>query len=375
MVNRKEARIYLEDGTVLSGEGFGSNSVKVGELVFTTAMNGYPESLTDPSYAGQVLIMTHPLVGNYGVPKKEVEKGILSNFESEKIHVEALVISELTNSEKWNSKLDLDEWLSREGVPGISGIDTRYLTKKVRSEGAMMCVVAVGAGPKDPVEYLKNRYTKINFVESVSPKKPVIHETGDKNIVVVDCGVKHGILKNLARLGYGIVRVPYNYTTDQIMSFNPAGIVYSNGPGNPHLLSPVVESMRGLLEYKMPIFGICLGHQIASLALGGSVRKMKFGHRAVNKAVVDTISKNAYITTHNHGYATLPQDMPKSGRVWLISPDDDVVEGAIYEKHNMITTQFHPEAMPGTNDANFIFNRFDRMVKENMKKGKRANGR
>jgi carbamoyl-phosphate synthase small subunit len=363
----KEARVYLEDGTTLSGEGFGSDSVRVGELVFTTAMNGYPESLTDPSYAGQVLIITHPLVGNYGVPKKEVKEGILHNFESEKIHVESLVISELTKSEKWNSSLDLEDWFQREGVPGISGIDTRCLTKKVRNEGNMMCVIAVGRQPEDPMKLLANKYTEINFVENVSPKKPIIHNTGNKNIVVIDCGVKHGILKNLARLNYNIVRVPYNYTTDQIMSFDPCGVVYSNGPGNPHLLTQVVESMKGLLEYKKPIFGICLGHQIASLALGGDVRKMKFGHRAVNKAVVDMISKNAYITTHNHGYAMLPQDMPKSGKIWFMSPDDEVVEGAIYEKNNMMTTQFHPEAMPGTNDANFIFDQFDRMIKQSMK--------
>ncbi len=179
----------------------------------------------------------------------------------------------------------------------------------------------------------------------------------------MDCGVKHGILKNIAKLGYNVIRVPYDYTADQIVSFKPAGVVYSNGPGNPNLLSPVVKSMQDLLGYKIPIMGICLGHQIASLALEGKVRKMKFGHRAVNKAVVDVISQHAYITSHNHGFAVLPEDVPQKGKIWLMSPDDSVVEGIMYKDHNMMTTQFHPEGQPGTNDASFIFNMFDRMVK------------
>lgn len=358
------AYIYLEDGTVLSGAAFGAKTVKSGELVFTTSMNGYPESLTDPSYAGQIMIITHPLVGNYGVPRKEAKDGILSNFESEKIQAEALIVSELTHSSKWNSKLDLADWLSEEGVPGITGIDTRLLTKKVREKGVMMCAVSTKGKLANPKKELSADYNSINFVEKVSPKKPIIQSTGKRNVVIVDCGIKHGILKNMAKLGYNVVRVPYNYTASQIMAFKPAGVVYGNGPGNPNLLQPVVKSLQDLLGYKVPIIGICLGHQIASLALGGSVRKMKFGHRAVNKSVVDTISQHAYITSHNHGYAMLPEDVPKKGKIWLVSPDDNVVEGVIYKEHNMITTQFHPEGQPGTNDAGFIFNQFDRMIKE-----------
>lgn len=357
------AYIYLEDGTTFSGESFGSGAVKTGELVFTTSMNGYPESLTDPSYAGQILIFTHPLIGNYGVPKKEAKDGILSNFESEKIQVKGAVVSELTKSKKWNSKLDLGEWMESDGVPGISGIDTRLLTKKVREKGAMMCVISTKGKINDPKKALSEDYTTINYVEQVSPKKPIVQSLYKKSVVVVDCGVKHGILKSISNLGYNVIRVPYDYTANQIISFKPAGIIYANGPGNPNLLKPVTDSLKGVLEYKLPVFGICLGHQIASLALGGKVRKMKFGHRAVNKAVVDMISKKAYITSHNHGYAMLPEDMPKSGKIWLMSPDDNVVEGAIYKEQNMITTQFHPEGKPGTNDAGFIFKMFDRMIK------------
>ncbi len=356
--------VYLEDGTVLVGEGFGSDSVKSGELVFTTAMNGYPESLTDPSYAGETMIITHPLVGNYGVPQPKLTNGILSNFESEKVHISALIVSELTRSEKWSSHTNLDDWLTREGVPGISGIDTRMLTKKVRDNGAMMCVVSTKGELKGPKKALGQNYAEINFVEHVSPKRPVTHQGAGRTVVVVDCGVKHGILKSISGLGYNIVRVPYDYTTDKIMSLDPSGVLYSNGPGNPNTLSPVIESMKGIIEYKVPILGICLGHQIACLALGGSVHKMKFGHRAVNKGVVDISTKKACITSHNHGYAVFSDGLPKSGKTWFISPDDNVIEGMVYKKQNMITTQFHPEGKPGTNDASFVFGMFDRMIRE-----------
>lgn len=357
------AYIYLEDGTVLSGASFGHKSVRSGELVFTTSMNGYPESLTDPSYSGQVLIITHPLVGNYGVPKKKAIGRILSNFESERIHVEGLIVSELTSSDKWSSEMDLDEWMRTYEVPGISGIDTRMLTKRVRDNGAMMCAISTGGRIRNPEKELGKKYTKINFLERVSPKSPIMHGSGRRSIVVVDCGVKHGILQSISKLGYKVVRVPYDYTADKIMSYNPSGIVYSNGPGNPNMMSKTVGSMRSILEYKLPVFGICLGNQIATMALGGKVRKMKFGHRAVNKAVIDVITKRAYITTHNHGYAVLRKDMPKGAKMWFVSPDDDIVEGMKFEGYNMITTQFHPEARPGTNDAEFIFRTFDKMVK------------
>ncbi len=357
------AYIYLEDGTVLEGEGFGSKTIRSGELVFTTAMNGYPESLSDPSYKGEIMIITHPLIGNYGVPKKDIKEGIIGNFESGRVQVEALIISELTRSSKWNGKLDLSGWFEQEGVPGISGVDTRMLTKKVRDKGVMICAVSTKGKIADPKKALDYDFNSINFVEQVSPKKPVIHETGKKTVVVVDCGVKQGILKNIAKLGYKVVRVPYNYTADQITSLEPVGVVYSNGPGNPNLLKPVVSSMQNLLEFNIPILGICLGHQIAGLAMGGKVKKMKFGHRAVNKAVVDSASRKAYITSHNHGFAMYPDDVPKKGKIWLMSPDDNVVEGMRYEEDNMITTQFHPEGQPGTNDAGFMFNIFDRMIK------------
>lgn len=359
MADSKEAWLCLEDGTVIKGSGFGAEAKASGEVVFTTAMNGYPESFTDPSYKGQILVMTHPLIGNYGVPEKISSKGILENFESEDIKPEGIIISELTRPTKWNSTMDLDQWLKNDKIPGMQGVDTRMLTKKVREHGVMLGTICnSGEQPKMDRSY---DYEKINFVERVSPKEPITHELGRENIVVVDCGIKHGLLYDLSAFGYNLVRVPYNYSADKIMSYNPVGIFYSNGPGNPNLLSDVVKNFSDLLEYKVPTLGVCLGHQIATLALGGKVSKMKFGHRAINKAVVDVKSKMAYITTHNHGYALYSKDMPEGVETWFMSPDDDVVEGII--RDNLITAQFHPEARPGTNDGKFILGLFSKMIK------------
>jgi carbamoyl-phosphate synthase small subunit len=201
-------------------------------------------------------------------------------------------------------------------------------------------------------------------VELVSPKKPIIHEFGKKNVVVVDFGVKHGILQHIAQMHYNVVRVPYNYTAEQVMAFDPVGVVYSNGPGNPNLLLEEAKTLRKIMEYRIPTLAICLGHQLAAIALGKEVTKMKFGHRAINKAVVDVSTHRSYITTHNHGYAIYPENIPEEAKLWFISPDDNVVEGMVSEKYNLITTQFHPEARPGTNDATFIFGMFERMVKD-----------
>ncbi|MGC8623594.1 MAG: glutamine-hydrolyzing carbamoyl-phosphate synthase small subunit [Candidatus Micrarchaeia archaeon] len=360
-MRKEKAYLYLEDGTVLEGIGFGARKIGAGEAIFTTSMNGYPESLTDPSYKGQLLVVTHPLVGNYGVPEKVYKNGILADFESESIKVEGLVISELTEGYKWNSFMNLDTWLESEGIPGIYGVDTRMLTKKIRDNGVLGGVLSVGAPIKSYKKYLAD-YEKKNFIAQVSPRKPIEYKNGRQLVVVVDMGVKHGILAELYKLGYSLVRVPYNYPADKILSYEPAGVVYSNGPGNPAILKDAIKSFTKVAEYKIPIFGICLGHQIATLAFGGSVEKMKFGHRAINKAVIDMNTRRSYITTHNHGYAVYPSGIPHESEVWFLSPDDNVVEGLIFKGRNIMTTQFHPEARPGTNDAGFIFSYFQKMI-------------
>ena len=355
--------LYLEDGTLIEGYGFGAKGIRAGEIVFTTAMNGYVESLTDPSYKGQILIVTHPLVGNYGVPKKEYKQGILVNFESEKIQVEGLVVSEHTEPIKWNSAMSLHEWLKSEGIPGIYDVDTRMLVKKIRTFGTMMGVIASGQELEDPKKFLEKKYDEIDFTKYTSPKSPIFHPNNGELIVVIDCGIKHGILNALYDKGFSIVIVPCNYTSEKIMEFNPKGILLSNGPGNPNLLKNQIETFSELIEYKIPLFGICLGHQIATLALGGKIRKMKFGHRAINKPVVDAQSNKCYITTHNHGYGIISrEDLPPNTKVWFYNPDDGTIEGIIHEKLPIITTQFHPEARPGPWDVTWVFDKFKKMV-------------
>ncbi len=353
----KKAYLYLGDGTIFEGFSFGGEKDANGEIVFTTSMNGYPESLTDPSYKGQILIISHPLVGNYGVPKKSYRGNILENFESEHIMIEGLVISELTKGFKQNSASDLAQWLESEGIPGIYGVDTRMLIKNIREHGVLPAVISTER--KEKLNFKK--YDRTNFVEQVSIKKPVKLGSG-KRVVVVDFGVKHGILDNLAKRGLEIVLLPWNADPDEIMSYNPKGIVFGNGPGNPALLEQPINTIREIVEYKIPTLGICLGHQLIALALGGKVKKMKYGHRAINKSVIDLFSGRSYITTHNHGYALYKDDVPKGAKIWFLSNDDGVVEGMKIEKYNIMTVQFHPEARPGTNDTLFVFDEFARRI-------------
>lgn len=355
--------IYLEDGTFIEGCGFGAKGIKAGEVVFTTSMNGYVESLTDPSYRGQILIITHPLVGNYGVPYLIVENGILKNFESEHIQAEGLVVAEETEPFKWNSGRSLHKWLLDEGIPGVSNVDTRMLVKKIRTKGVMMGIIASGYEIEDPKKYLEVKYDEIDFTKYTSPKEPIYHTNDGSTIVVIDCGIKHGILNALYQRGFNIIRVPCNYTANQIMKFNPKGIIISNGPGNPNLLKEQVNTISQLVEYKIPILGICLGHQLLSITLGGKVKKMKFGHRAINKPVINVEDGKCYITTHNHGYGILNKnDLPPNTKPWFYNPDDNVIEGFVHEKLPIITTQFHPEARPGPWDVTWVFDKFKFMV-------------
>lgn len=367
--NEEIGFLYLEDGTLIKGKGFGAKGIRAGEIVFTTAMNGYPDSLTDPSYRGQILVFTHPLIGNYGIPEKRTVNGILTNFESEVIQVEGVVIAEHTEPFKWNSAMTLDSWLKKEGVPGLQDVDTRAIVKKVRSFGVMMGVVASGIDFDDVnvKKYLEKKYDEIDFTQYTSPKAPIIHQgNSEETIVLVDCGIKHGILYQLYQRGFTIVRVPCNYSVNKIMDFDPKGIVFGNGPGNPNLLRDLAQNFREVTEYKLPILGICLGHQIATIALGGKVKKMKFGHRAVNKPVIDTTTNRCYITTHNHGYGILSkEDLPPNTKLWFYNPDDGTVEGWIHEKLPIITTQFHPEARPGPWDVTWVFDKFKKMVVKN----------
>jgi carbamoyl-phosphate synthase small subunit len=367
-----KSHLCTRDGFIVGGFRFGAHKKAIGELVFTTSMTGYPESLTDPSYKGQILVFTHPLVGNYGVPRKKLISGtnLPSNFESEHIQAEGVIVSEYTSGTKWDSESTFDSWLKRESIPGIYGIDTRALTIRLRDNGTSIGVISDNS--KDAKDLDTYDYESINFVKMVSPKKPVYCKVSGRKqkgtIVVMDFGAKNGFINDLLSLGYDIIRAPWDSPAQEILDFGPSGIVYGNGPGNPNLLGEAISNIRELLDTGIPSMGICLGHQLAAIALGGKIKKMKFGHRAVNKGIVNRMDNKAYITTHNHGYALSKRNIPASAKVLFESIDDNVVEGLADRKHNLITTQFHPEARPGAWDTRFIFNMFYRMMQNGKRK-------
>ena len=361
---------------VFKGCGFGGSGTRIGELVFSTGMIGYPEALTDPSYRGQILILTNPLIGNYGVPcVRRLKNGLLANFESESIQVEGLVISNLMPSSHWSMCYDLDQWLRMYGTPGIYGVDTRYLVKLIRDFGTVMAAVVVSEHVDDMdvhglFDSLKGAfYDDLDLVDRVTIREPILHNADENRdspiILVVDCGVKHGILRNIVGRGYSVARIPcksdptkYIYRYDRVV-----GIVYSNGPGNPIKLDQTISYIRSVIELDIPILGICLGHQLISLALGCDIFKLKYGHRGHNKSVINTLSNRCYISTHNHGYAVGFDSVRGSGfRVWFIDPDDRIIEGLIHRTKPIITTQFHPEASPGPNDTTWIFDLFIKMI-------------
>ncbi len=371
------AKLILEDGTVFDGIGFGYPSEIAGEVVFNTGMVGYTETLTDPSYRGQILCLTYPLVGNYGVPNADIkdEYGLPKFFESDRIQVKALVIHELSDiASHWSCTKTLDQWLYEEKIPGIYGIDTRELTKKLRVRGVMMGAVIVSEKPindsqvKDVLSSAK--YEGVNFMPEVSTDKP--QEYGDKNsepVVVIDTGVKYSIIRNIIRTGFRVVRLPWNATTEQVSSYNPKGVVISNGPGDPKVCTSTIKTASNLIKAEVPTLGICLGNQILALAGGADTYKLKFGHRGQNKPCVDKRSNQVYVTSQNHGYGIDPKTLSRAGfKVWFANADDDTVEGIEHKDKPVIAVQFHPEASPGPYDCMFVFDRFKEIISTGMKK-------
>ena len=364
--------MILHDGTVLRGEGFGSSAISYGELVFNTGMVGYTETLTDPSYAGQLLTLTYPLVGNYGVPDpSQVDAdGIPTHFESDRIQVRGLVVHELSRAAShWNLAMTLDEWLHREGVPGISGIDTRELTKRLRTGGAIMAALAVSDDPIDEGMVLRQlhdarSYTSEEFVAGVSTTRDMTYGSGER-IVVVDAGAKNAIFRCIRSLGYSAVRVPWNAPIEHIISYKPKGVVISNGPGDPLMCAPTISVARSLIRMNIPTLGICLGAQIIGLAGGARTYKLKYGHRGQNKPCLDTEDGQVYVTSQNHGYCIDPKSIDGSEfKLWFTNTDDHTVEGIRHRERNCIAVQFHPEASPGPYDCKFVFERLRSMMEE-----------
>jgi carbamoyl-phosphate synthase small subunit len=362
----ESAFLALEDGSIFKGKFFGEKKPAYGEVVFTTAMYGYPELLTDPSYRGQMLVITHPLVGNYGVPEPVVVDGVLDNFESDRVQVEALIVSECTNGSRHDSKWTLSQFLKEYDVPGIEGIDTRMLVKKLRLNGTMQGIISQSAD----IGEIEKTYETTDFTRFTQPPDKIEHNSeAEHTVVVVDYGVKHGILKHLLNSGFRVVRVPGSWDTNKILDEEPVAVVLSNGPGNPLILQRQIQTAKELVEYGAPIFGICLGHQLLSLAMGCRVQKMPYGHRGVNKPVMEASSNLCFITTHNHGYALSKQELGDPSWVpWFYSIDDGFIEGFIHERRPIMSVQFHPESRPGVDDTAWLFKKFWLMVQKHCKR-------
>jgi len=370
-IKKKKAILILEDGTYFVGKGFGASKQISGEVVFSTSMVGYPEALTDPSYRGQILTLTYPLVGNYGVPPYDLNLGLPLYFESDCIQLQGLVIHELChNPYHWASIRTLDTWLSDEGIPGIYGVDTRHLTKKLRAHGVMLGILKVCEIGEEP--NLDKLLTKIksipdpnltDLVSQVSVKKPIHYKVEGKNtVVLIDCGVKYSIIRNLLKRGISVVRVPYDFSAEEILEYQPCGVFLSNGPGDPKQCIKTIESVRKLVE-EVPLMGICLGAQILTLSLGGDTYKLKYGHRSQNQPALDLKTNRCYITTQNHGYAIANESIEKTPlRTWFINPNDKTVEGVKHGSKPVFAVQWHPEASPGPYDTGFLFDTFAKML-------------
>jgi carbamoyl-phosphate synthase small subunit len=367
-----KAVLVLEDCSTFACYGFGAPKKVTGEIVFSTSMVGYPESLTDPSYKGQILTFTYPLVGNYGVPPYEKENGVLKHFESDDIKVTGFVVHELCkNPFHWASTRTLDQWLKDEDVPGIYGIDTRKLTKKLRVKGVMLGILHVCEADEEPdLPKLLKEVEDVpdpNFTDlakQVTTKKPIRYSVGGKKTaVVIDCGVKYGILRNLLRRGFDVVRVPYDFSAEQILEYKPDGVMISNGPGDPKQCVKTVEAVRELVDVDMPMMGVCLGTQILALALGGDTYKLKYGHRSQNQPALDLETKRCYITTQNHGYTVKRDSLKDTGlEAWFMNANDKTVEGVKHKTKPAFALQWHPEASPGPYDTEFLFDRFKKLT-------------
>jgi carbamoyl-phosphate synthase small subunit len=352
-----KAELILQDGARFAGIAFGAATSIAGEVVFNTGMVGYGESMSDPSYAGQILVLTYPLIGNYGIPVNgEIARSagnvLSAHFESERIHVKALVVSNLSQGfSHWSALESLQAWMSRHGVPGIQGIDTRALTKHLRSSGCMLGKVVV----EDRDVAWDDPNTR-NLVAEVSIAKPEVHPgTGTGRILLVDLGCKHNIVRSLLRRGVTVVRVPWNHDWSRE---DVDGVVLSNGPGDPKMCKETIEVIRKAMRRGLPIFGICLGHQVLSLAAGGDTYKLKFGHRGQNQPCIEVGTRRCHITSQNHGYAVNEQSLRDDWRPWFFNANDGTNEGIRHRSEPFCSVQFHPEAQPGPTDTDYLFDEF-----------------
>ncbi|AEH51598.1 glutamine-hydrolyzing carbamoyl-phosphate synthase small subunit [Pseudothermotoga thermarum] len=379
----KKALLAFEDGSYFFGTNFGASGETFGEAVFNTSLVGYQEVLTDPSYAGQIVIMTYPEIGIYGINNED--------FESDGIKVNGFVVFRaIKEAFNFRATTTLDEFLKRYNVIGIEGVDTRAITKKIRSKGTMKAAIStLDLEPSSLVKRVRESADigKLDLVKKVTCQQEAVEDFDGAKIVVIDCGVKYGIIRELEQLGAKLIRLRYDFEVDQIKKIKPDGVLISNGPGDPKILKKTVENIRNLLKFEVPLVGICLGHQLIALAVGGQTYKMKFGHRGINHPVKDLRTQKVLITTQNHGYAVDPKsfgiDLPEEvwkidfsksfvgkslegfGQVQIthISLNDCTVEGLRLIDKPVFCVQFHPEASPGPHDSKDFFKDFAKLMR------------
>lgn len=354
-----KATLILDDGTRFEGESFGYEGNVYGEVVFNTAMTGYPESLTDPSYAGQLMVLTYPLIGNYGVPSDEGDRDGIERFmESDKIYASGLIVSDYSErNSHWNAEESLADWLKREKIPAITGIDTRHLTQVIREHGVMMGTIKVESAAGEPE---KADYNDINYVARVSTPEIKVYGRGEqrKKVVLVDCGAKNNIIRCLVDRGIEVIRVPWDHDFNN-MEFD--GLFISNGPGNPEQCVTAVDNIRRFISNKdenRPLMGICMGNQLLAKAAGATIYKLKYGHRSHNQPVRMEGSDRCFITSQNHGFAVDVSTLDKEWEPYFTNMNDGSNEGIRHKTKPWFSAQFHPEASGGPVDTEFLFDRF-----------------
>jgi carbamoyl-phosphate synthase small subunit len=358
------ASLALDDGTVFNGEFFGSSRIVCGEVVFNTGMTGYVETLTDPSYAGQILVLTYPLIGNYGVPEPRAARTVARPYESNRIQVQGLVVQQYIDAHShYAASRSLHQWLTDENVPAVTGVDTRTLTRRLRQHGTMRGWLF----PENlSADEAKVRAVSVDMQEEVfyrvAPAEPVTYGTGDLTVLLVDAGAKDNLVRSLLERGVRVIRAPWHVALAPLAKQSD-GILIGNGPGDPKDLGALVEQIRNLLgDATKPIFGVCLGNQLMALAAGGDTYKLPYGHRGVNQPVQDLLTHRCYITSQNHGYAVKDESLPPEWEPWFVNVNDGTNEGIRSRVKPYFSVQFHPEAHPGPRDTAFLFDDFLRMV-------------
>lgn len=359
MLKVKQAKLTLEDGTVFVGKSFGAEESVAGEVVFYTAMTGYPESLTDPSYTGQILVSTYPMIGNYGVPVDHQENGIHKFYESHKLHITGLIISDYSfEFSHWNAQKSLSDWLKEYKVPGLFDIDTRALTKILREKGSMLGKIEF----ENEIDFYDPN--KENLVAVASCAQREVYGDGEHKVVLIDCGVKNNIIRCLLDRGATVIRVPWNY---DFTGEEYDGVFISNGPGDPAKCDATVQHIRHVIDNEKPIMGICLGNQLLARAAGAETYKLKYGHRSHNQPVLLEGTNKCYITSQNHGYAVETKTLPEDWAPLFTNVNDETNEGIRHKTKPFFSTQFHPEASSGPTDTEFLFDEFINSIVESKK--------